>query len=251
MTQMQTILSTTLTMTLKEITDLLGVRHNNAMRTVESMAKDPSFGGVTQIEYRTSEGNTYPTYLLNKRQSIAVAARLNTALLMRIIDRWQELENGSPKTPTTFLEAMELCVALERERVVLAGQVAEQAPVVEAHKRLTSSEGTHEIRQAAKLLKMSPKELTDWMSDAKWIYQHHKKSRWSAFQDKISDGLLMHYVEVFDLPNGGSVTSNQVRVTANGLATLAILTDNGSDEEPEDQTENGGLENSASCIFLI
>ena len=32
------------------------------------------------------------TYQLNKRQSIAVAARLNTALLMRIIDRWQGTE---------------------------------------------------------------------------------------------------------------------------------------------------------------
>jgi len=32
------------------------------------------------------------TYQLNKRQSIAVSARLNTALLMRIVDRWHELE---------------------------------------------------------------------------------------------------------------------------------------------------------------
>lgn len=45
------IANATLTMTLKEITDLLDVRHNNAMRTVAEMAKDQDFGGVTQIEY--------------------------------------------------------------------------------------------------------------------------------------------------------------------------------------------------------
>jgi hypothetical protein len=92
MNYLSTMSATVTSMTLKEITDMLDVRHNNAMRTVAEMAEDPAFGGVTQIEYRTSEGNTYQTYQLDKRQSIAVAAHLNVALLMRIIDRWHELE---------------------------------------------------------------------------------------------------------------------------------------------------------------
>jgi phage regulator Rha-like protein len=92
MNDLATMPATVTSMTLKEITDMLDVRHNNAMRTVAEMAEDPAFGGVTQIEYRTSEGNTYQTYQLDKRQSIAVAAHLNVSLLMRIIDRWQELE---------------------------------------------------------------------------------------------------------------------------------------------------------------
>ena len=51
------LMNMTSTMTLKEITDLLEVRHNNAMRTVAEMAQDPDFGSVTQIEYRTKQGN--------------------------------------------------------------------------------------------------------------------------------------------------------------------------------------------------
>lgn len=81
------------TMTLKEITDLLEVRHNNAMAVVSKMLENQEFGHATKIQYRTTQGNEYETYQLNKRQSIAVAAKLNTSLLMRIIDRWQELEN--------------------------------------------------------------------------------------------------------------------------------------------------------------
>lgn len=104
------IANAAMTMTLKEITDLLDVRHNNAMRTVAEMAKDQDFGTITQIEYTLQMPNNatrqMETYQLNKRQSIAVASRLNTALLMRIIDRWQELENQSkPSLPTTYIAA--------------------------------------------------------------------------------------------------------------------------------------------------
>ena len=38
-------------MTLKEITDLLDVRHNDAMKIVEKMAEELSFGMITKISY--------------------------------------------------------------------------------------------------------------------------------------------------------------------------------------------------------
>ncbi len=83
-------------MTLKEITDLLNVRHDKSKIKVEKMAEDQSFGPMSKMDISYQAGNgavsTIETYVLDKRQSIAVAARLNTALLMRVIDRWQELE---------------------------------------------------------------------------------------------------------------------------------------------------------------
>lgn len=51
------------TMTLKEITDLLDVRHDNAMRIVKEMAQNQDFGDAPKIEYRTKRGNVYQTYL--------------------------------------------------------------------------------------------------------------------------------------------------------------------------------------------
>jgi hypothetical protein len=44
------------TMTLKEITDLLDVRHNDAMGTVARMAEEPSFGTATKISYQYTKG---------------------------------------------------------------------------------------------------------------------------------------------------------------------------------------------------
>jgi len=104
------------TMTLKEITDLLEVEHNKAMHKVEKMAKDPEFGTVakTDIVYN-DKGQTIETYQLNKRQSIAAAARLNTALLMRIIDRWLELESAEAARSTAKAMDAENRAALRME----------------------------------------------------------------------------------------------------------------------------------------
>ncbi|RLA42620.1 MAG: hypothetical protein DRR06_14030, partial [Gammaproteobacteria bacterium] len=84
------------TMALKEITDLLDVRHNDAMVVVEKLSSTAQFGRTTKFSYPTPSAlqpnAEITTYLLTKRQSIAVSARLNTELLLRIIDRWQQLE---------------------------------------------------------------------------------------------------------------------------------------------------------------
>lgn len=86
-----------LSMTLKEITDLLKTRHNDAMLVVENMSKNQDFGMITKVPYSYKMPNggnkTLDTYQLNKRQSLAVAARLNVSLLMAVIDRWQFLED--------------------------------------------------------------------------------------------------------------------------------------------------------------
>ena len=105
-----------LTMTLKEITDLLKVRHDKAMVRVAEMAESPDFGTMpkTDIAYN-QHGQTTTTFLLDKRQSIAVAAALNTSLLMRIIDRWQELEGAAPKPLSQIEQVRLLLESLERE----------------------------------------------------------------------------------------------------------------------------------------
>ena len=121
------IANAAMTMTLKEITDLLNVEHNKAMNKVEKMAEDPEFGTVAKTStVYNDKGQTIQTYQLDKRQSIAVASRLNTALLMRIIDRWQELENQSkPSMPTTYIAALEALVASEKAKELALLQVDE------------------------------------------------------------------------------------------------------------------------------
>lgn len=123
------------TMTLKEITDLLNVRHNDAMRSVEKMAQEPEFGELRNFRssYINNLGAELPveTYLLDKRQSLAVAARLNTAMLMRVIDRWQELEAESkPMTMVEIVAAQsQILLEMERRQVAIEAKAAEAVAV--------------------------------------------------------------------------------------------------------------------------
>ena len=121
------IANAAMTMTLKEITDLLDVRHDKAMLKVAAMTESPDFGTVSILDIvYNDKGQTTKTYQLDKRQSIAVASRLNTALLMRIIDRWQELENQSkPSLPTTYIAALEALIASEKAKEAALLQVDE------------------------------------------------------------------------------------------------------------------------------
>ena len=89
---------------------MLGVRHDKAMLRVDTLAKNHDFGSMYKMYIEYNKGQFIDTYQLNKRQSIAVAAMLNTSLLMRVIDRWQELEKN--KSPTNLIEALQL--ALEK-----------------------------------------------------------------------------------------------------------------------------------------
>ena len=79
--------------TLKEITDLINVQHSKAMLKVEQLAKEPSFGEVAKMDTLNLNNVKVETYLLNKKQAIAVGAKLNNSLLMKVIDRLEELEN--------------------------------------------------------------------------------------------------------------------------------------------------------------
>lgn len=156
-------------MSLKEITDLLGVRHDKACLKVLSMAQDPEFGtlSVVDIVYN-DKGQTIKTYLLDKRQSIAVASRLNTAFLMRVIDRWQELESQQNQAqfniPQTLPEALRLAADL-------AEQLAIAAPKVAVYDLLADTRGDVNTSIVAKEIGTTANKLNKFLRDkgVKWL----------------------------------------------------------------------------------
>ena len=84
--------------TLKEITDIIEVRHDKAMIKVEQLAKEPSFGEVSKTDTFNLNNVKVITYVLNKKQAIAVGAKLNNKLLMKLVDKLEELEVRKPLT---------------------------------------------------------------------------------------------------------------------------------------------------------
>lgn len=176
--------TTPATMTLKELTDLIEVRHDKAMAKVESLAKEPEFGTVPKIDIvYNSKGQKITTYKLDKRQSIAVTSRLNTALLMRIIDRWQELEESAQfKVPTNFIEAMEL--ATEQ-----AKQLEQAKPKIEVYEALADRKGDVSTTILSKQLGMSAIKLNKLLREhgVKWMKADLPKAGYQDWFNVVAD----------------------------------------------------------------
>ncbi|HAW7305914.1 TPA: Rha family transcriptional regulator [Escherichia coli] len=123
-------------MTSIEIAELVGKRHDNVKRTIETLAK----GGVVrfpQIEVFEKINNlglrrSVEAYVFEgeqgKRDSIIVVAQLSPEFTARLVDRWRELENarGPLKSKAEILAEMAQ-MHLEHERRINAvnAQVAE------------------------------------------------------------------------------------------------------------------------------
>ena len=84
--------------TLKDVTDLISVEHNKAMKVVERLCLEPSFGEVEKFTTLNLNNVKVNTYLLTKKQAIAVGAKLNNKLLMKLVDKLEELETRKPLT---------------------------------------------------------------------------------------------------------------------------------------------------------
>lgn len=129
--------------TLKEITDLLDVRHNNAIRTVDKLAEDPSFGVLLKMSTFNLNGVKVKTYLLDKRQAIIVAARLNDRLLIKVVDKIYELEAVNSKLIIENAKQQTKIFELqlkEKEQQLIAKDIEREQAVAEA-KRMNDYDG--------------------------------------------------------------------------------------------------------------
>ena len=141
--------------TLKEITDLIGVEHNKAMKKVEELSIEDGFGTLAKTAtVYNDKGQTIPTYIFTKKQALAVGARLNNTMLMKIINRLEELEMAKPKfrLPQTYSEALRALADESEAKEKALALLEEQKPKVDFYEAITGSKDTVDIGTVAKVL---------------------------------------------------------------------------------------------------
>lgn len=116
-----------------------------------------------------------------------------------------------------LLENVEKVLSLEAD-------IAELRPLADSYKHLTRRDGTMCITDASKALGMRPKDLFSFLQAKRWIYRRAGNGHWVGYQDKVQVGLLDHRVEEVTRGDGSSKITEQVRITAKGLAKLGSLT---------------------------
>ena len=79
-------------MSSREIAELTGKRHDNVMQVIASLMSAQILTPEIQESTFKHRGNEYSQWLLNKRDSLVLVARLSPEFMAAIIDRWQELE---------------------------------------------------------------------------------------------------------------------------------------------------------------
>lgn len=228
MNELSMAVSPGLTMSSREIAELVCSRHDAVKRSIERCAERGAIDIPQLVGYLDSVGRSgQQEYLLDKRSSLIVVAQLCPEFTARIVDRWQELEAKLAQpalNPANLsrLQLIEIAMQAEQERMVLEQKVDEMTPIVHAHNRIaTASEGAMCVTDAAKVLQLKPKQLFAWLSEHQWIYRRTGSITWIAYQNRIQSMLLEHKVTRIVRDDGSEKLIEQVLVTAKGLARLS------------------------------
>ena len=157
--------------TLKEITDLIGVRHDKAMLKVMTLSKEPSFGSVSILDIQYSSGKntiqTIQTYQLNKKQAIAVAAKLDNSMLMKVIDRLEELEGQKKVSLPGAKELALMVLKAEEEKELLQIENNKKSEFIS---NVVHSENSYTASQIAKDFNISAKLFNKILKEAGVLY---------------------------------------------------------------------------------
>lgn len=215
----QLIVNGAVTMSSREIAELVQSKHSDVKRSAERLVA----GGVltaplAQFDFEHN-GNVYQEYRFNKRDSLVVVARLSPEFTAAVVDRWQELEEGrNISVPRSLPEALRLAADLAEQKEQLTLQLATAAPKVEFVDRYCSASGSLSFRQVAKLLKAKETEFRLFLIENDIMY-------------RLGGALTPRHQHIdagrFEVKTGTSTTSNhafsQARFTAKGVRWIGGL----------------------------
>jgi phage antirepressor YoqD-like protein len=215
------------TMSSLQIAVITGKNHKEVMRDIRTTLEQAEIDQrkFAQV-YMAGNGQEQPCYHLPRRECDLVISGYSVKYRLAIIDRWHDLEGKQSfkqvfETPRTIGEALRLAADLSDQVAGLEMSVCEMTPKAAAMDRLSGSEGSMCVSNAAKDLSLRPADLFEWLRANRWIFR--RGADWVAFQWVLDKGLLEHKTASFSRSDGSDKITSQVRVTPKGLGKLAGL----------------------------
>ena len=208
--------SSVLTMSSREIADLVESRHDSVKRTIERLQDKGLIQLTPMVEVKNHLGQVVTEYQLIKRDSYVVVAQLSPEFTARLVDRWQELENQQmPQIPQTLSEALRLAAdqaeQIERQNLLLE----QQRPKVEFVQRYVEAGTTKSLRETAKILKVPERAMIDCLVGDGLLFR--QSGNLLPYQKYHAKGL-------FDVKTGTTEYGHnytQTRVTSKGIQYIA------------------------------
>lgn len=212
------------TMSSREIAELVGSRHDSVKRTIETLASKGVIEFPQSVEIPTA---TKPIAAFvfsgeqGKRDSIIVVAQLSPEFTARLVDRWQELESRMTVTLPDFTNPAEAARAwaFEFEQKQLARHaLAIAAPKAEFVDRYVVADGSMSFRQVAKLLSANERHFRQMLLDKGVMY--YLGGVLTPYQQHLDSGR-------FEVKTGTSGRNQhaftQARFTGKGVQWIAGL----------------------------
>ncbi|KHQ51090.1 phage antirepressor KilAC domain-containing protein [Mameliella alba] len=218
-----------LTMSSREIAELLEKRHDDVKRSIKRLAERGVIVRPPMADEQDADAmgrnRTTSVYHLEKRDTYIVVAQLSPEFTARLVDRWQELEAQVEKPAMLSGPQLMAAALIEADATMKAqaAQIEDMREDVEALDKLAKADGSLSITEAAKNLGMRPKDLFTWLSSNGWIYKRPGGAAWLGYQSKCNVGYLEHKSTTVLRADGSEKITEQVRVTAKGLTRLARL----------------------------
>lgn len=208
--------SSVLTMSSREIADLVESRHDSVKRTIERLQDKGLIQLTPMVEVKNHLGQVVTEYKLIKRDTYVVVAQLSPEFTARLVDRWQELENQQmPQIPQTLSEALRLAAdqaeQIERQNLLLE----KQRPKVEFVQRYVEAGTTKSLRETAKILRVPERAMIDCLVGDGLLFR--QSGNLLPYQKYHAKGL-------FDVKTGTTEYGHnytQTRVTSKGIEYIA------------------------------
>ncbi len=98
--------------------------------------------------------------------------------------------------------------------------IAELAPKAKALDGLKRSDGLFGLIEAAKMLEVRPKDLTDYLRKHDWVYRRAPGAPLLPYQDKIKKGFMDYPAITIQRSDGTEKVLPSTKITPKGLACL-------------------------------
>lgn len=150
------IISSTGKMSSIEVSELTGKQHAHVMRDIriiEENLANPNLDALWNTGiYNDAQGKQRPMYVLTKKGTLLLISKYDDNVRLKVIDRWEELENRGREVSKKELALMVIQSEEEKER--LQAQLAKQAPKINFLNRILDSDEKIDIGQTAKILEL-------------------------------------------------------------------------------------------------
>jgi anti-repressor protein len=211
---------TSLTMSSREIAELVDARHNDVVATIDRLFAKGLLRSSRETRREATGGRPVDVYDLCERDTHLVVAGYSDEYRARVIDRWQELERRQtqprlPAVPQSFAQALRLAAEQQEQIELKEAALAAARPKVVYADAMLNADGTVLVRDAAKTIGVPVRKLERALREKGVILSDNAPAA-----RYVAQGYFKESLHCYDTNTHGRQLSRVARVTGRGLEFL-------------------------------